>query len=83
MAQQKEMKVSFVEQSQSLDFSPTESLWHNPKQAVHARKSSNVCDLKQFCKGERAEFLHSDVARYRKCLIIAVSAKIGPTSYYV
>ncbi len=49
--------------SQSTDFrtNPIEMLWHDLKQSIHARKPSNVAELKQFCKEEWAKFLHSHV----------------------
>lgn len=36
-------------------------LWHNLKEAVHAWKSYNVAELKQFFKEQQPRFLHSDV----------------------
>ncbi|KAF7655372.1 hypothetical protein LDENG_00056930 [Lucifuga dentata] len=36
-------------------------LWQDLKQAIYAQKSSNVVELKQFCKEEWPKFLHSDV----------------------
>ncbi len=36
--------------SQSPDLNPIEMLWHDLKQSIHARKPSNVAELKQFCK---------------------------------
>ncbi len=32
--------------SQSLDLNPIEMLWHDLKQSIHARKPSNVAELK-------------------------------------
>ena len=40
---------------------PIDVLWYDLKQAVHARKPSNVAELKQFCKEEWPILLHSDV----------------------
>lgn len=37
---------------QSPDLSPIEMLRHDPKQAVHAQKPSNVADLNQFYEEE-------------------------------
>ncbi len=34
---------------------PIEMLWHDLKQSFHARKPTNVAELKQFCKEERPE----------------------------
>uniref|UniRef100_A0A8C6Q7I4 Transposase n=1 Tax=Nothobranchius furzeri TaxID=105023 RepID=A0A8C6Q7I4_NOTFU len=41
--------------SQSPDLNPIETLWHDLKKAVHARKPSNKTELQQFCKHERAK----------------------------
>ncbi len=47
--------------SQRPDLNLIEMLWHDLKQSIHARKPSNVAELKQFCKEEWTKFLHSDV----------------------
>ncbi len=40
-------KLRFFEwPSQSLDLNPIEMLWHDLKQSIHARKPSNVAELK-------------------------------------
>jgi len=64
---------------------PIEMLWHDLKQAVHARKPSNVAELKQFSKEawakippQRCERLF---ASYRKYLIAVVATKGGTTSH--
>ncbi len=49
------------------------------EQSIHARKPSNVAELKQFCKEEWAK-IHPQrcerlIASYRKCLIAVVAAK--------
>ncbi len=71
--------------SQSLDLNLIEMLWHDLKQSFHARKSSNVAELKQFCKEEWAKIPPQRCERlivsYRKCLIAVVAAKGGTTSY--
>ncbi|KAF7643297.1 hypothetical protein LDENG_00242120, partial [Lucifuga dentata] len=71
--------------SQSPDLNPIEMLWHDLKQAVHARKPSNVAELKQFCKEEWAKITPQRcerlIASYRKRLIAVVAAKGGTTSY--
>lgn len=36
----------------SFDHNPTEMLWKNPKQSVHAKKPGNVPELKLFHKKE-------------------------------
>ncbi len=36
--------------NQSPDLNPIEMLWHDFKHSIHARKPSNVAELKQFCK---------------------------------
>ena len=52
----KETKDRFLEwPSQSPDLNPIEMLWHDLKQAVHARKPSNMVELKQFYKDEWAK----------------------------
>lgn len=38
--------------SQSLDLNVIEMLWNGLKHPVHARKPSNVAELKRFCKEE-------------------------------
>ncbi len=40
---------------QSPGLNPIEMLWHDLKQSIHARKPSNVAELKQFCKEEWAK----------------------------
>ncbi len=71
--------------SQSPDLDPIEMLWHDLKKAVHARKSSNVAELQQFCQDEWAKIppqrCNRLIASYRKRLIAVVAAKGGPTSY--
>ncbi|KAF7643331.1 hypothetical protein LDENG_00241500 [Lucifuga dentata] len=52
----KKTKMKVLEwPSQSPDINPIEMLWHDLKQAIHARKSSSVAELKQFCKEEWAK----------------------------
>ncbi|KAF7662703.1 hypothetical protein LDENG_00230020, partial [Lucifuga dentata] len=55
------------------------------KQAVHARKLSNVAELKQFYKAQWAKITPQRCERlivsYRKCLIAVVATKGGTTSY--
>ncbi|KAF7655117.1 hypothetical protein LDENG_00060660 [Lucifuga dentata] len=49
----KRNKIKVLEcPSQSPDLNPMEMLWQDLKQTVHARKPSNVAELKQFCKEE-------------------------------
>ncbi len=64
---------------------PIEMLWHDLKQSLHARKPSNVAELKQFCKEEWAKIPPQRwerlLASYRKCLIAVVGAKGGTNSY--
>ncbi len=84
MAEEKQNE-DFEWPSQSPDLNPIEMLWHDLKKAVHARKSSNVAELQQFCQDERAKIppQHCNrlIASYRKHLIAVVAAKGGPTSY--
>ena len=55
MAQEKE-KIKVLEwPSQSPDLNLVEMWWHDLKLAIHARKPSNVAELKQFCKEEWAK----------------------------
>lgn len=71
--------------SQSPDLNPIEMLWCDLKRAVHARKPSNMADLKQFCQEEWAKILPQRCERlltnYRKRLISVIAAKGGPTRY--
>ena len=41
--------------SQSPDLNPIEMLWKDLKRSVHARKPTNIHELKQFCKEEWAK----------------------------
>ncbi|KAF7645946.1 hypothetical protein LDENG_00195770 [Lucifuga dentata] len=75
----KQNKMKVLEQSsQSPDLNPIEM-------AIHARKPSNVAELKQFCKEEWAKITPQRcerlIASYRKRLIAVVAAKGGTTSY--
>ncbi len=47
--------------SPSTDLNLIEMLWHDLKQSIHARKPSNVAELKQFCKEEWATIPLNDV----------------------
>ncbi len=71
--------------NQSPELNPIEMLWHDLKQSIHARKASNVAELKQFCKEEWAKIppqrCEGLIASYRKRLIAVVAAKDGTTSY--
>ena len=71
--------------SQSPDLNPIEMLWRDLKKVVHARKPSNVAELKQFCKEEWAKIppqrCERLIASYRKRLIAVVAAEGGTTSY--
>ena len=84
MAQKKKkMKVlEWPSRSPNLTFG---MLWHDLKQAIHARKPSNVAKLKQFCKEEWAKISPQRCERlsasYRKRLIAVVTAKGCTTSY--
>ena len=66
-------------------FRTTEMLWGDLKRAVHARKPSNISQLKEFCVEEWGK-LSSDrcqrlVNGYKKRLTEVISAKGGNTSY--
>ncbi len=81
----KKNKIKVLEwPSQSPDLNLIEMLWHDLKQSFHARKPSNVAELKLFCKEEWAKIppqrCERLIASYRKRWI-AVAAKGGTTSY--
>ncbi|XP_075444851.1 uncharacterized protein LOC142488342 isoform X3 [Ascaphus truei] len=71
--------------SQSPDLNPIEMLWQDLKRAVHARKPSNVTELKQFCKEEWAKIPQDRCERltssYRKRLVEVIAAHGGATRY--
>ncbi|KAI3376712.1 hypothetical protein L3Q82_017136 [Scortum barcoo] len=71
--------------SQSPDLNPIEMLWSDLKRAVHARRPSNMADLKRFCKEEWAKIppqrCERLITNYRKRLISVIAAKGGPTPY--
>lgn len=62
----------------SPDQNPIEMLWQDPKKAAHARKPSNVTELQQFCKDERANIppqrCQRLIASYCERLIAVVAA---------
>lgn len=71
--------------SQSPDLNPIEMLWHDLKKDVHARKPSNLAELKQFCREEWAKIPSQRcerlIASYRKRFFAVIAAKGGSTSY--
>ncbi len=71
--------------NQCPDLNPIEMLWHDLKQSIHARKLSNVAELRQFCKEEWAkippQWCERLIASYRKHLNAVVSAK-GDTTIW-
>ncbi len=71
--------------NQSPDLNLIEMMWHDLKQSIHARKPSNVSELKQLCKEEWAKIppqrCERLIASYCKHLIAVVPAKGGTTSY--
>ncbi len=72
--------------SQSPGLNPIEMLWHDLKQPIHAKKPSNVAELKQFCKEEWANIppqrCERLIASYRKRLIAVVTEKGGTTKLF-
>ncbi len=79
-------KLRFLEwPNQSPNLNLIGMLWHDLKQSIHARKPSNVAELKQFCKEEWAKIPPQQCERlipsYHKRLIAVVAAKGGTTSY--
>ena len=70
--------------SQSPDLNPIEMLWQDLKQAVQARKPSNIQQLKEFCKEEWGkipiEHCQRLVQTYKKRLQAVVDAKGGSAS---
>ncbi len=81
MAQEKQKEGFGVDRVNVQTLNPIEMLWHDVKQSFHARKPSNVAELKQFCKEEWAKIPPQRrerlIASYRKRLI----AVVGTTSY--
>ncbi len=81
----KKNKIKVLElPSQSPELNPIEMLWHDLKQIIHARKPTNVAEIKQLCEEERAKIPPQRCERligsYRKCLIAVVAAKCVITS---
>ena len=69
--------------SQSPDLNPTEMLWFDLKRSLHAKKPSNLKELRTFCDEEwekispdRCERLITD---YRKRLVAVIAGEGGPT----
>ncbi len=77
----KKNKIKVLEwPNQSLNLNPIEMLWHDLKQSIHARKPSNVAELKQFCKEEWAKIppqrCERLIASYHKRLIAVVANQL-------
>lgn len=72
--------------SRSADLNLNEMLWYDLKQAINARKSSNVAKLKQFYKEDWAKIPQQRYERLiaccRKCLTAVVSVNGGLGSNY-
>lgn len=66
---------------------PTEMLWHDLKQAVHAQKPFSVAETNQFCKEEWTsippQWCERFIFGYSKCVIAIVAAKDSTTSHYI
>ncbi len=82
----RKIKIKVLEwPSQSPNLNLIEMLWHDLKQSIHARKPSNVAELKQFSIEEWAKITPQRcerlIASYRKRLIAVVAAKGDTTSY--
>ena len=71
--------------SQSLDLSPIEMLWFDLKRSLHARKPSNLKELRKFCDEEWAKISPDRCQRliteYSKRLVPVTAAKGGPNKY--
>ena len=71
--------------SQSPDLNIIENVWGDLKQAVHARKPSNLTELEMFSKEEWSKIpstrIQTLIGSYRKRLEAVISAKGGSTKY--
>ncbi len=67
MAEENNIKV-LEWPSQSPDLNPIEMLWHDLKQSIHARKPSDVAELKLFCKEELGQ--NSSTAMWKTLPVI-------------
>ena len=67
------------------DLNIIENVWGDLKQAVHARKPSNLTELEMFCKEEWSKIpstrIQTLIGSYRKRLEAVISAKGGSTKY--
>ena len=65
--------------------SPIEMLWKDLKRSVHARKTTKIHELKQFCEEESAKIPASRrmglMNRSRECLVEVIAAQGGHTRY--
>ena len=70
---------------QSPDLNPIDMLWKNLKRSVHARKPTNIHELKHFCEEEWAKIPPSRrmglINSYRKHLVEVIAAQGGHTRY--
>ena len=67
------------------DLNIIENVWGDLKQAVHARKPSNLTELEMFSKEEWSKIpstrIQTLIGSYRKRLEAVISAKAGSTKY--
>ena len=71
--------------NQSPDLNPIEMLWFDLKRALHARKPSNLKELRTFRDEEWAkispDWCRRLITDYRKRLVAVIAAKVGSTKY--
>ena len=78
------MKLKALEwPSQSPDLNPIEMLWFDLKRALHARKPSNLKELRTFYDEEWAklspDLCQRSITDYKKRLVAVIATKGEPT----